>query len=48
MVKQAQKVWKISTREKENSGYKGQTKTDSEATKPQVPTISGFPVTWRP
>ena len=37
MVKQAQKVWKISTREKEISGYKGQTKTDLEATKPQVP-----------
>ena len=34
--KQAQKVWKISTREKEISGYKGQPKTDLEATNPQV------------
>ena len=35
MVKQAQKVWKISTREKENGRDEGQPRTDSEATNPK-------------
>ena len=32
----------VSTREKENGSDEGQTRTDSQATKPKAPTLSGF------